>query len=223
MTILSAAQPAYMPWPGYFEKIALSDIHITLDTVQLERGSYTCRNQILSHGELKWLTIPIVHPGDLSTPIRNILIDDWQNWRRSHLDVIQNAYRDHPFFPVHFPTLRFEMHLNDHKWLHNFLWDNMTFWLKECQLLGERKFYRQSASCWTREQEPSKMLINFCKTYGADVYLSGPKGRDYLDLAAFEKDKIEVRYHEPDYKPLSILDWWFNSKEIPWEKMKESS
>ena len=56
MTILSAHQPAYLPNATYLERIAMSDIHVVLDAVQFERGSFTNRNQILCGGTPKWLT-----------------------------------------------------------------------------------------------------------------------------------------------------------------------
>ena len=44
--ILSAHQPAYLPWLGYFDKIAQSDIFVYLDTVQFEKNSFINRNKI---------------------------------------------------------------------------------------------------------------------------------------------------------------------------------
>lgn len=40
----------------------------------------------------------------------------------------------------------------------------------------------------------SDRLIELCSFFGADVYLSGPSGRNYLDLKKFEDAKIEVRF-----------------------------
>ncbi|NMQ05969.1 hypothetical protein E4Q08_12220 [Candidatus Accumulibacter phosphatis] len=37
MVIISAHQPAYLPWLGYFDKIARADVYVFLDTVQFEK------------------------------------------------------------------------------------------------------------------------------------------------------------------------------------------
>jgi hypothetical protein len=43
--IVSINQPAYLPWLGYFDRIAASDVHVVLDHVQFEKNSYINRLQ----------------------------------------------------------------------------------------------------------------------------------------------------------------------------------
>ena len=43
---ISINQPAYIPWLGYYERIANSDVHIVLDHVQFEKNSMVNRNII---------------------------------------------------------------------------------------------------------------------------------------------------------------------------------
>ncbi|KFM20956.1 WbqC-like family protein, partial [Marine Group I thaumarchaeote SCGC AAA799-B03] len=40
----------------------------------------------------------------------------------------------------------------------------------------------------------TERLVNVCKAVGADTYLSGISGRDYLDEKLFEKNNIKLRY-----------------------------
>ena len=58
--IVSINQPAYLPWLGYFHRIAISDLHIILDHVQFEKNSYTNRNKIRTPEGWNWLTVPVV-------------------------------------------------------------------------------------------------------------------------------------------------------------------
>ena len=39
-------------------------------------------------------------------------------------------------------------------------------------------------------------LIDICKTYGADKYLSGTSGKKYLELQLFEENEIEVIFQD---------------------------
>ena len=44
--ILTAHQSAYLPWLGFFHKIAISDTFVLLDEVQFEKNGWMNRNKI---------------------------------------------------------------------------------------------------------------------------------------------------------------------------------
>lgn len=61
----------------------------------------------------------------------------------------------------------------------------------------------------------SALLLSICKSLGADVYLSGPSGKQYLEQSLFADGGVAIEYHEfshpvyvaPVFKPyLSTLD-----------------
>ena len=69
----------------------------------------------------------------------------------------------------------------------------------------------------------SDLVLNICKECGADIYLSGQGGKDYLNLERFEGAEISVEfqnYQHQEYqqcfpkagfcKGLSIVDLLFN-------------
>ncbi len=93
--IISIHQPAYLPWLGYFDKINRSDIFIYLDTVQLEKNSYTYRNKIKTPQGSTWLTIPLITKGHTANSIGDIRIDNSQNWKKKHL---KNMLKHKNFF-----------------------------------------------------------------------------------------------------------------------------
>jgi hypothetical protein len=66
------------------------------------------------------------------------------------------------------------------------------------------------------------LLLKICKCVGADTYLSGAFGREYIDAAAFAAEGITVKFHEYSYPIysqrfngylpfLSYLDMLFNA------------
>jgi hypothetical protein len=57
--IVSINQPAYLPWLGYFHRIAVADAHIVLDHVQFEKNSFTNRNKVRLSAGWCWLTVPL--------------------------------------------------------------------------------------------------------------------------------------------------------------------
>jgi len=61
--IVSINQPAYLPWLGYFNRVANSDLHVVLDHVQYEKNSFTNRNKIRTAQGFSWLTLPLKTKG----------------------------------------------------------------------------------------------------------------------------------------------------------------
>ncbi len=68
--------------------------------------------------------------------------------------------------------------------------------------------------------------MEIVEALGGDVYLSGAKGRDYLDVSLFEKKGIRVKFQEfkhPVYKQryegfvpnMAAIDALFNVGKMP--------
>ena len=87
--IVSIMQPTYLPWLGYFDLIARSDIFVFLDDVQFSYRSWQQRNRILDLGKEKMLTVPVVRRGN-RTNILDTVIDERQLWREKHFNSIKN-------------------------------------------------------------------------------------------------------------------------------------
>ena len=105
--IISIHQPAYLPWLGYFDKIIKSDIFIYLDTVQLEKNSYSYsyRNKIKTPQGSAWLTIPLKMKGHTNRAIKDVLIDNSQQWKKKHLKNIFFNYKKATFFDELYPKI----------------------------------------------------------------------------------------------------------------------
>ena len=53
-------QPYFIPWLGYFSKLAFSDTFIVLDNVNFRKRHYFDRTRIVNmHGEIRWLSLPV--------------------------------------------------------------------------------------------------------------------------------------------------------------------
>ena len=62
--IISASQPYFFPYPGFFYKAYLSDMFIILDSVQFPRGTtWTTRNRFKNSQGTLWLTVPVKKKG----------------------------------------------------------------------------------------------------------------------------------------------------------------
>jgi hypothetical protein len=61
MKVLAAHQPQYLPWLGFFDKLAQADVFVLLDTVQFKKNEWQNRNRIKGPTGPQWLTVPVRH------------------------------------------------------------------------------------------------------------------------------------------------------------------
>lgn len=218
---LSAHQPAYLPWLGYFEKIARADVFVYLDTVQFEKNSYINRNRIKTPQGAQWLTIPVKRKGHLSGTLRDTQVDDSQPWRRKHLKAIALNYGKAPRFEACFPKAETLLTIPESN-LAELCWQQLRFWLDEFDIAT--RLVRSSEL--PAMNSKSGLILDLCRHFGADHYLSGALGRDYLVEDDFRAAGIRVEYQDyahPVYPQLwgefvpclGVVDFWMNCEESP--------
>ena len=190
--IVSINQPAYLPWLGYFHRIAMSDLHVVLDHVQLEKGSFTNRNKVRTRDTWCWLTVPVSTAGRFGAlPINEVRIAETDRWRRKHLDTIAQSYGRCAGYESHRGLI--ETPLNQP-------WEFLDPLMSEINTNLLHAFDIDTPLVKSAELKPtgikSELVLDLCRETGATCYLSGPLGRDYLDLKSFERAGIEVRFHD---------------------------
>ena len=194
--IYSVHQPQYLPWLGFFDKINKSDRFVFLDNVQYKHREFQNRNKIRTKDGWMWLTAPVLcSRGD---KIRDIRMDNSRDWRSAHLRSLNSWYAKSDFFKEYFPV--FEK-LYKKEW--NNLFDvNVAITTSMLEIMGiEKKTYFESELATGGEK--TTRIINIGKKLGANVYLSGTGGKDYLVEEEFAKAGIKLEYQEfkhPVYK-----------------------
>ncbi|MDA0999848.1 MAG: WbqC family protein [bacterium] len=215
--IVSIHQPAYLPWLGYFHKILRSDVFVLLDTVQLEKNGYTNRNRIRTPSGVQWLTIPLRMKGHTGKTIGEMEINTAVAWMKKHIRTLEQAYGKRPFYPAHAPEVEALIDAAGGSLL-EFLRKMLSHFL-ETLGMAEKKIIL--ASELEAKDHRSELLLAICREIGADAYLSGAGGRDYLDVKLFEDVGVEVFFQDfrhpeydqgyADFAPsMCILDSLFN-------------
>lgn len=212
--IVSIHQPDYIPYIGYFYKIACSDIFVFLDDVQFSNDNMHHWNRIKTPQGEHRLKIPVEYKfGDRINQVRT---KDELNWKEKHLKIIQMNYMRAPAFREIFPNFRellmtsydslAEMNVQINKWI--------------CAGLGLRpKYYRTSEMQLLTVKE--QRVIDICLAVGGKTYISGNGARAYQVDQHFTEKGVTLQYtnyHPFAYKQLwkefipnmSIMDYLFN-------------
>lgn len=53
----------------------------------------------------------------------------------------------------------------------------------------------------------TQRIIDLCLMHGAKTYLSGPSGRNYLDMPAFKENNIQLEFIEDSTPKKTLVDW----------------
>ena len=216
--IVSINQPAYLPWLGYFHRIAVSDAHIVLDHVQFEKNSFTNRNKVRTAQGWCWLTVPVKTSGKFGElPINQIEIANQKNWALKHWQSLRLNYSNAPFFESHAAFLESIYTRPWQKFVD--LTGEITAYLLDAFGIGTRLYFSSQMNASGKKDE---LVLNLCLELGATEYLSGPLGRNYLREDVFSNHGIKVRYDDyqhptypqvyPGFEPyMSALDLLCNA------------
>ncbi len=218
--IVTAHQPAYLPWLGYLEKIIQSDVYVYMDSVQFEERSFINRNRIKTARGPQWLTIPVKSKGHREQTMMTLEIDNGTNWRKEHLKTIFYNYKKAPYFDERYPKLE-QLYAQEYGLLVDLCWDHLQFWLQE---IGVEKKIVKLSSLPTSNKK-SGLILDICMQLQATSYISGALGKGYLEEEAFESADIKIIFQDfipPVYKQLwgefvpnlSIIDYWMNNQDF---------
>lgn len=210
-------QSNYIPWKGYFDLINSVDEFIIYDEMQYTKNDWRNRNKIKTQAGLKWLTIP-VRQYSLGQRIDETLIAD-SSWNAKHWMTIRQFYSKAKWFGLYKEIFE-ELFLSTTS--SNLSEVNIKFIRSVCEILNIKTKISSSQS-YRYQGDRNERLVSLVKAAGATKYLSGPAAKDYLDIALFEKENVEVQWMDysgyleydqlfpPFEHGVSILDLVFNT------------
>lgn len=192
--VVAIHQPNFLPWLGFFHKMALADVFILLDNVPFTKNGFQNRVKIKSAQGEQWLTVPVLTKGRFGQLTCEVLLNDTIRWQRTHLAALRTNYRRAPYYEEVLA------------WLGPLYRGTSTSLAVFNQALIEITQHRLAlstelltASSLSVEGSGAELLLRLVQAVGGDVYLSGPSGHDYLDTAIFQEAGIEVRFQQFDH------------------------
>ncbi len=211
-------QSNYIPWKGFFDALNLADEFIAYDDAQYTKRDWRNRNRIKTNNGLIWLSIPVSVKGKFNQKISETMISDNQ-WKNKHWKSLEYNYKKSPCFQEYGHIIK---QLYDTAPSQNLSETNHFFTKKICEILDINTQFSQSHD-YELIQGKNERLLHLCKQANADVYLSGPSAKSYLDEDLFAKENVLIEYLNysdyPEYPQLfppfnhevSILDLIFNT------------
>ncbi|NBB95906.1 MAG: hypothetical protein GVY16_09235 [Planctomycetes bacterium] len=214
-TIVVAHQPNFLPWLGYFYKMAYSDIFVLLDKVQYTKGGYTNRVSINAQGQAMWLTVPVSLPQSKS-PIDTVKINPKQ-FARKHLATLRQYYGKCRHFDEIYALLE-----------NHYAYEGDSLSKFNIGLLKSLAEYLSLPCRFVLQSDlgiegvKNELLADLTKAAGGNIYAAGKGGQGYSEgeTATYTQRGIRLAYqafkhpeystdHAPFVAGCSIIDALF--------------
>lgn len=191
------SQPMFFPWVGMFEQTRLADVYVHYDDVQFSKGSFTNRVQIKTAHGPEWLSVPL-RDLRLGQQICAVAIDDRQDWRQRHLQMLTEACSDAPFRQEMLAIAK-KVYARPASTISDVsiasmeaVWDFFPS-TRPAQVLR--------SSAMGIGGQSSRRVLDVVKQVGGTHYLTGHGARKYLDHTLFEAEGVQVEYIDYQKQP----------------------
>jgi hypothetical protein len=212
--IVTVHQPNYLPYLGFFQKMANADLLVFFDTALYSKQlGFHNRNRIKTPMGAQWITVPIQHSTVHSMRDVRIVGTDWA---RQHRKMIEANYRRAPYYASYADELQATL---KKPWTSLAAVNEALIQLVARDLSIHTRTVLASTLPSPPSDDPTDKLIHFARSLGADTYLSGIGGHDYLEESKFTDVRLKYDEFTPTPYPqlfgpfipdLSAIDALFN-------------
>ena len=176
--IIAAHQANFLPNLGFFYKMQQADVFVVITNLQFEKQEgWQQRNKIAGANGDMWLTVPGL--GSQNQLLKDVKINDQTNWYKKHKKT----------FELNYAKSKNSYLLSNIKEIYdsnpkNLVEVNIKFikLMKEALEIDTELIVDHEV-----KGDKHELLINICKKYGADTYLSGSGAKAYMTSEYFSK------------------------------------
>ena len=199
--VVTAHQPIFLPWPGFFYKALHADALVLLDRVQFPQGrGWMHRNRLKSDRGDHWLRVPIWRAGRGTQLIADVEICDDTDWRAGHLRSVRELYAHAPYLEPHLAALE-EIYGRRHRTLAALNVDLIRHMWRALAAPGRL--------CLQSELDVAghgtDLLVNVCEALKGDTYLALTVAAKYIDSQKLRARRVELvlaKFRPPVYPQL---------------------
>lgn len=203
-------QPNFLPWLGFFNKLAKCDVFILMDSVQFSRngaGNWTNRHYLLISNKKKWSSIPISHNYSGLRNINEIEFADYQTWKIRYFYQLASNYGNHP----HYPEIEFffrSVFPDNSRFISDF---NIMILYALVDVLDLKTTRLVALSDLSIDSKGTELLCDATSVVGGSNYLSGDGSMGYLQKEVFQRNGIRLEFQNfqhPKYTQFSQTDFF---------------
>ncbi|MBR3518886.1 MAG: WbqC family protein [Paludibacteraceae bacterium] len=224
---VSANQPYFIPYIGYWQLIKCSDVFLVCDDYNYIKGGWINRNRILNGKEPAYCNLTL-DKASQNKMINETFIKDIDIEKQ--LRSLECTYRKSPNFKDGYELMNKILSCPERN-LSLFLENSIKVMAEYLDI--DTKIMRTSDFEGNNLLKREFRIYDFCERLGADTYINAVGGMELYDFEEFEKHGLQleflktndIRYKQFDndfVESLSIIDViMFNSREEVLKMMEE--
>lgn len=215
MKIVSAHQPAFMPWMGLIHKVLISDAFIFMDIAKFRKRAFMHRNKIEINGQSHFIGLKVNNQSDYQLCNEINVSKDYLLDLKSLKEKIMFSYKKSSYVDDLEDFLE-NVLINDSKSLIDICLLQLNFLCKRLNI--NTKVIKESEIMSieeTKKNSASERLLGHAKITNANIYITGINSKNYLDENLFKNNNIHhlvqnfnyesLLNHQKSKDPLSIL------------------
>jgi hypothetical protein len=194
--IVGAHQPHFLPWLGYLDKLAKSDVFVVMDDLQYEAQNFQNRNRLKLSGGPAWMTVPLIADSQTAR-LCDRRIDNTGRGGRHHWQ-----HRIRRSIEVHYGRAAwFDRHAAELEDVFVRRWDSLVDLDLQMLDLARRWFGITTpiirASSLELTGQKTDRILAMCEALGANIYLSGKGGSTgYLDTDQLARAGVTTAWQQ---------------------------
>ncbi len=186
MKIVTIHQPEHLSYLGFFHKVAMSNTLVLLDNVRYEKNYFQNRNRVNTSSGVRYITVPVTN---IHSCISEVVIDkNYEFLCKKNIKTIEQAYGKCPYWRKYGDDF-LSVYADYGEYLSPYNERLLKFIL---QVIGiDVDIIKASSLSVTGAK--TELLASILQNIGADKYISGRSGREYLEL---EKMPVPVEFQQ---------------------------
>lgn len=214
MKTITIHQPEHLPYLGFFHKVSMCDELVLLDNVRYEKNYFQHRNRIYTSQGASFITVPVTNTHQT---INEVTICDTYFARhcRKNVRTIEEAYKNAPYFKKYGDSFM-EVYTDPNFYYLSTYNESLLHWILN---VLEIEVKVTSSSEMGATGAKTDLIVDICNKVGADKYISGIGGLNYLEKEKFSIPVEFQRFNHPvytqwgrkEFQPcMSMIDAIFN-------------
>lgn len=190
---IASMQPYFLPYLGYFSLIKLTDKFIISDEPQMINDGWVHRNRVLKPIEgWYYIRIPLIKY-HYTTPIKNIMINNSEDWKRRIIDQLGHYKKIAPYY---FSTVNILKKVFENEFV-KLVELNVALLEAVCEYLQISFNYEilsETDIDLSSINEPDEWGLVICKEIGCHNYLNPVGGKNIYDTCKYEENEVQINF-----------------------------